>query len=296
MIVAVMMILLCTVEASYILPDMTGFLPFHPLTTFVWVCVSFQNTHQFVKCHHHLPVLAMPHPTTRQRILFCLLIHRGIPIQNKVGILSHYLSWHAPSNSNSSFPLYGLLPSKDGPYLIMGFSLLKPLFPPSIDLLAFLPAIPLFLLWCYLIRACQVSFGSAVYFPFYLITVAQYYHCACIHATSGFLDLFHCLWASFAHFFLLGHPRPISFPWASSVHSNYTFTWAFANYFGLLRPNFHILYFWGSWAIYQPLTYFITSGLLWPILTFHTVHEFTTSFFGLLFLLSLRPIYYFLSL
>ena len=126
--------------------------------------------------------------------------------------------------------------------------------------------------------------------------MAQYYHCACIHATSGFLDLFHCLWASFAHFFLLGHPRPISFPWASSVHSNYTFTWAFANYFGLLWPNFHILYFWGSWAIYQPLTYFITSGLLWPILTFHTVHEFITSFFGLLFLLSLRPIYYFLGL
>ena len=44
------------------------------------------------------------------------------------------------------------------------------------------------------------------------------------------------------------------------------------------------------------LTYFITSGLLWPILTFYTVHEFITSFFGLLFLLSLRPIYYFLGL
>ena len=60
-------------------------------------------------------------------------------------------------------------------------------------------------------------FGSVVCFPFYLITVAQYYRWACIHATSGLLDLFHCSWASLVHFFLLGHPRPISFPQASSA-------------------------------------------------------------------------------
>ena len=40
--------------------------------------------------HHHLPVLAMPHPITRQRTLFCFLVHRGIPIQIRVGILFHY--------------------------------------------------------------------------------------------------------------------------------------------------------------------------------------------------------------
>ena len=57
--------------------------------------------------HHHLPVLPMSHSITRQRKLFCLLIHRGIPIQNKVDILSHYPSWHAPSDSNSSFSLLG---------------------------------------------------------------------------------------------------------------------------------------------------------------------------------------------
>ena len=56
-----------------------GVLPDHPL-----VC-QLPN-------HHHLPVLAMPYPITRQRILFYLLFHRGISIQIRVGILSHYLS------------------------------------------------------------------------------------------------------------------------------------------------------------------------------------------------------------
>ena len=299
MIVAVMMILLCTVKAPYILLDVTGFLPFHPLTTFVWVWVSFQNTHQFVRCHHHLHVLAVPHPTTKQRILFYLLIHRGIPIQNKVGILSHYLSWHAPSNSNSSFPLYGLLPSKDGPYLIMGFSLLKPLFPPSIDLLAFLPAIPLFLLCCYLIHACQASFGPAVFFPFYLIIVAQYYHWACIHTTSGFLThsiAYRLPWpiSSFlgilSPFPFLEHPRSILIP---HLHGFLLTLLGFSDPIAIsFTFRIHEL------SINLLLTYFITSGLLWPILAFHTVHEFTTSFFGLLqaHLFSLRPIYYFLDL
>ena len=80
--------------------------------------VSFQTTHWFVSYHHHLPVLVMPHPITKQRILFCLLVHRGIPIRNKVGILSYYPSWHAPSSSNSSFPLLSLT---HGPPLLYGW-------------------------------------------------------------------------------------------------------------------------------------------------------------------------------
>ena len=71
-----------------------GVLPNHPLV--------YQ-----LPSHHHLPMLAMPHPITRQRVLFCLLAHCGIPIRRRVGILSHYPSRHAPSNSNSSFPLLG---------------------------------------------------------------------------------------------------------------------------------------------------------------------------------------------
>ena len=43
----------------------------------------------------------MPLPITKQRKLFCLLVHYGIHI------LSHYPSWHAPSSSNSFFPLLG---------------------------------------------------------------------------------------------------------------------------------------------------------------------------------------------
>ena len=51
-IVAVVMLLFfpCTVEALYMLLAMTGFLPFHPLITFVQVWVSFQTIHQFVNC------------------------------------------------------------------------------------------------------------------------------------------------------------------------------------------------------------------------------------------------------
>ena len=57
--------------------------------------------------HHHLPVLAVPYPIIRQRKLFCLLVHYGIPIRIRVGILSLYPSWHAPSDSNSFFPSFG---------------------------------------------------------------------------------------------------------------------------------------------------------------------------------------------
>ena len=103
--------------------------------------------------------------------------------------------------------------------------------------------------------------------------------------------------ASLAYFFLLRPPWPISFSWASSAHFNSTFLWAFANSFELPRPNYHILYFWGSWTCHQPFTflphylgltgthsYFSTSQCPW-------VYYF--SFSGLLqaHLLSSRPIY-----
>ena len=93
-----------------------GFLLFYTLTAFVWVWVSFQTTHWPISysatstylcwsCHIPLP---------EKKILFCLLAHRGIPIQIKVGILSHYSSWHAPSDSYSSFPpLGGMLSQQD---------------------------------------------------------------------------------------------------------------------------------------------------------------------------------------
>ena len=133
-------------------------------------------------------------------------------------------------------------------------------------------------------------FGSVVCFPFYLITVAQYYHWACIHATSGLLDPFHCSQAFLAHFFLLEHPRPISFPSPSLAHSNSTFPWVFAKSCGLPRPNYHILYFWGWWASHQSLTHLIHClGPLWPILACFLSHIMPM---GLLFLSlgSSRPV------
>ena len=71
-----------------------GVLPDHPLV--------YQ-----LPSHHHLPMLAVLHSITKQRVLFYLLVHRGIPIQIRVGILSHYPSWHALSDFNSSFPILG---------------------------------------------------------------------------------------------------------------------------------------------------------------------------------------------
>ena len=91
----------------------------------------------------------------------------------------------------------------------MGFAFLNPLLAPSVNLLAFLPChsvIPAVVLFDpYLLGlfwACCMLF-------FHLITVTPYCHWACIHAILGFLDPFYCLWASSAHFFLLGHSRPI---------------------------------------------------------------------------------------
>ena len=85
----------------------------------------------------------------------------------------------------------------------------------------------------------------------------------------GFLDPFHCLRASLAHFFFLRHPRPTFFPWTFLAHSNSAFSWAFVNSFGLPRPNYYILYLCGHGLSINPLlTYFITLGLPRSILAF----------------------------
>ena len=43
---------------------------------------------------------------------FVFFAHHGIPIRIRVGILSYYLSWHASSDSNLSFPLLGGMSSQ----------------------------------------------------------------------------------------------------------------------------------------------------------------------------------------
>ena len=74
-------------------------------------------------------------------------------------------------------------------------------------------------------------------FSFYSVSVSQYYRWACSHAVSGFLGPFHPFWGFLDPFYSFRHPRPTSFPQASSAHSNPSFLWAFAKSFGLPRPK-----------------------------------------------------------
>ena len=101
---------------------------------------------------------------------------------------------------------------------------------------------------------------------------------------------------------LMGFLGPFLPPWAFSTHSNSTFPCAFTNSFELPRSNYHILYFWSSWA-FSSIPYSLTSlfqTFFGPFLLSisHNTHGFTTSFFGLLYarLLPMRPISYFLGL
>ena len=89
------------------------------------------------------------------------------------------------------------------------FLLFSPLFAPSVILLPFLPchstisAVMLF-------DSCLLGlFWAWCMFFFQYVIITQYGHWIYTHATLGFLDPLHCLWAPLAHFFLLGHPRPI---------------------------------------------------------------------------------------
>ena len=89
---------------------MTGFLLSYPLTAFVFMWVSFPDhplVCQLPSRRGHLLVLAMPHPIPRQKVLFCFLVHRGIPIWIRMDIFSYYPQWHAPRDSNPSFPFLG---------------------------------------------------------------------------------------------------------------------------------------------------------------------------------------------
>ena len=105
----------------------------------------------------------------------------------------------------------------------------------------------------------------------------------------AFLDPLHCLWALLSHFFLLEHPWPICFPWVSSAHFLILHT------HGLLLtllgfPDPITLSFLGAheFSTNPLLSYFITSSLLRPILTF--LHLIIPMGLLLLSLGSFRPI------
>ena len=144
-----------------------------------------------------------------QKLVYRLCIFYGLEACLCVLLLILDLLWH--ELVSWSFILYGLHPSRAKPYLIVGFSLLNPLFNLSVNLLAFLPChsvIPAVVLF----DPCLLDlFWACCMLFFHLIIVTQYCHWAYIHATSSLLDPFHYLQASLAHFFLLRHPQPIFF-------------------------------------------------------------------------------------
>ena len=123
-----------------------------------------------------------------------------------------------------------------------------------------------------------------------LLSMTQYGHWIYTHATLGFLDSWHCLWAPLSNFFPLGHPWPICFPWASSTHflilHSHGLLLTLLDFPDPITLSF-ILGVYG-FSINPLLSYFITSGLLWPILTF--LHHIMPMCLLLLSLGSFRPI------
>ena len=70
-------------------------------------------------------------------------------------------------------------------------------------------------------------FWACCTLSFYSVPVAQYYCWAWTHAVLGFLG----------PFYSLGHLLAVSFPRASLAHSNPSFLWGFAKFFGLPLPK-----------------------------------------------------------
>ena len=112
--------------------------------------------------------------------------------------------------------------------------------------------------------------------------MTQYGHWIYAYVTLGFLDPLHCLWAPLSHFFPL---------WASLAHflimHSHGFLLTLLGFLGLITLSFIL----GAHGLsINPLfSYFITSGLLWPILTF--LHHIMPIGLLLLSLGSFRPIY-----
>ena len=225
-----------------------------------WWCLSF--------VHAPLPCVSIA----------CLLFMR-LPWLEGLSVHSTACSWPLVVWMFSlSLRSLLLLPSWVGPYLIVAYSFSNPSFAPFVGLLALLPChfvIPIMLLY----DPCLLdSFWACYKLSLCLILVAQYYHWASTHTILGFLDPFHCLWASLAHLILLdipnpfpflGHNRPILLPWA------------FAKSFGIPRPKLPyplLLGFMGfpSYSLNSLFQAYLAHSCLLSIL--YNAHRFTTSF------------------
>ena len=106
----------------------------------------------------------------------------------------------------------------------------------------------LFLLWYYLTRTCWASFGPVA--------------CSSLNwlqwpsMVIGFILMI--LWAFLTHYIAYGLFWAISFSLGIlGPFSNFAFSWAFTNSFGLPWSNYLILHPWGSWASHQLLTFLL---------------------------------------
>ena len=142
----------------------------------------------------------------------------------------------------------------------MGFSFFSPLF------CSFLQSCFHFLLHYSAIPAVM-SFGLSLLGFFGLAA------CSSLNDSAWSLGFFllHYLRAPVSHLFPLGHPWPICFPWASLAYfltlRSHGLLLTPLGFPGPITLSFIL---WGLWACHQPFTFFtcITSGLIWPILTF----------------------------
>ena len=108
-----------------------------------------------------------------------------------------------------------------------------------------------------------------------------------------FLDPFHCLCALLSHFFLLEHPWPICFLWASLAHflilHTHGLLLTLSSFPGSIT-SFLILRAHGFSVNSLLFSYFIISSLLWPIITL--LHHIMPICLLSLFSGSFRPFYF----
>ena len=179
----------------------------------------------------------------------------------------------------------------------MGFPLFSPLFALTVILLPFLPchsAISIVVLFdpCLLVLflgLLHVLLSIGYNDPVWSLDLYSCY-CGLSWPITLLMGSFNPFLSPLAHFFLLGHPQPICFPWASSAH------FLILHSHGLLLTLFSfpdpitVSFILGAHglSINPLLSYFVTLVLLWPILTF--LHHIMPMSLLLLSLGSFRPI------
>jgi len=143
----------------------------------------------------------MLHFYVRPKLVRCSCVCHGLEDRLCILSLIFDLLWR---ELFSNFSFLRLASLKGGPCLIMGFSSSSLLFC-SFRSLVTIPA----MLSCYSLLwwACWASLGLL---PI-LLSMIPYGHCIYTHATLGFLNPLHCLWAPLSHLLSLDILGPFAF-------------------------------------------------------------------------------------